>query len=71
MQIILGILLGIFIGMLFMGLLSARRISELIYEKNYYKKALQDEKIKTNQRDILIKDIIKESVTTGNQTTNS
>ena len=71
MQIVLGVLLGIFIGMLFMGLLSARRISELIYERNYYKKALKNEKIKTNQRDILIKDIIKESVTTGNQTTNS
>jgi hypothetical protein len=54
-----------------MGLMTTKRVSDLVFERNYYKKALRDEKIKVEQRDVLIKDIIKESVTTTNQTTNS
>lgn len=71
MQIILSAIFGIFIGILFMGLISIKRVSDLVFERNYYKKALRNEKIKVEQRDVLIKDIIKESVTTTNQTTNS
>lgn len=71
MQIILSSIFGVFIGMLLMGLISTKRVSDLVFERNYYKKALRDEKIKVEQRDVLIKDIIKESVTTTNQTTNS
>lgn len=71
MQIILSSIFGVFIGMLLMGLISTKRVSDLVYERNYYKKALRDEKIKVEQRDVLIKDIIKEPVTTTNQTTNS
>lgn len=71
MQIILSAIFGIFIGILFMGLISIKRVSDLVFERNYYRKALRNEKIKVEQRDVLIKDIIKESVTTTNQTTNS
>lgn len=71
MQIILSSIFGIFIGILLMGLMTTKRVSDLVFERNYYKKALRDEKIKVEQRDVLIKDIIKESVTTTNQTTNS
>jgi hypothetical protein len=67
MEVIIGALLGFFIGILCMGLMASRRVSDLIWERNYYKKALVDEKIKVNQRDVLIRDIIKEPATTTNQ----
>lgn len=71
MQIIIVAILGVFIGIILMGLMATKRVSDLVFERNFYKKALRDEKLKVEQRDILIRDIIKESVTTTNQTTNS
>lgn len=71
MQIIICTLVGIIIGIILTSLMSASKISDLVYERDEYRRKLVNEKIKTEQRDILIKDIIKESVTTGNQTTNS
>lgn len=71
MQIIIVVILSVFIGIILMGLIATKRVSDLVFERNFYKKALRDEKLKVEQRDILIRDIIKESVTTTNQTTNS
>lgn len=72
MLIIIGGTVGVFIGMVLMGLLNNSKVEDLIFERDYYKTALQREKLKTEQRDILIRDLIKkESVTTTNQTTNS
>lgn len=72
MQIIIGAILGIFIGIIFMGLMATNRVGDLIFERDWYKKVLRDEKIKTEQRDILIRDLIKkESVNDRKSTTNS
>lgn len=68
MQIIIGACMGVLIGMVLMGLLNTQKISDLIFERDYYKTALTREKLKTEQRDILIRDLIKkESVTTTNR----
>lgn len=67
MGVIMGALLGFFIGILCMGLMASRRISDLVWERNYYQKALVDEKLKVDQRDVLLRDIIKEPATTTNQ----
>lgn len=68
MLVILGAIIGAFVGIILMGLLNSSQISDLIFERNYYKTALTREKLKTEQRDILIRDLIKkESAENGNQ----
>ena len=68
MQVIIGACFGTLIGMVLMGLLNTQKISDLIFERDYYKTALTREKLKTEQRDVLIRDLMKkESVTTTNR----
>lgn len=72
MLIIIGGTVGVLIGMVLMGLLNSSKVEDLIFERDYYKTALQKEKTKTEQRDILIRDLIKkESVNDRKSTTNS
>ena len=59
MLVIIGAITGVFIGMTLMGLLNINKIKDLIFERDYYKASLRKEKIKTEQRDIFIRDLIK------------
>lgn len=68
---IISAIVGVFIGIILTSLTVSAKTSDLISERDYYFKALKNEKLKVEQRDVLIRDIIKEPVTTTNQKTNS
>lgn len=61
MSVILGALMGVFIGITFFALVSVNRINTLESKSCYYKQKYLDEKFKRQQRDILIKDYQEES----------
>lgn len=71
MSIIISALLGFMLGGLATILLALNRIANLVEQRNDYRQRLINEKLKTEQRDILLRDIIKESVKTDKSTTNS
>ena len=71
MNIIISAILGIMIGMLLTSLFVMNRIADLILQRNDYRQRLINEKLKTQQRDIFLRDILKESVKTNKSTTNS
>lgn len=59
MEVILSAILGIMIGMLLASLFAMEKISDLTWERNDYRRKLINEKSKTEQRDILLRDILK------------
>lgn len=61
MSVILGALMGVFIGITFFALVSVNKINTLESKSRYYKQKYLDEKFKRQQRDILIKDYQEES----------
>ena len=71
MPIIISAILGIMIGMLLTSLFVMNRIADLILQRNDYRQRLINEKLKTQQRDIFLRDILKEPVKTNKSTTNS
>lgn len=60
MSVILGALMGIFLGVTLFALVSATRIEELEHKAYSYKRKYQDERFKVIQRDSLIKDYQEE-----------
>lgn len=60
MEVILSAILGIMIGMLLASLFAMGKISNLTWERNDYKKRLINEKLKTEQRDILKKEPVND-----------
>jgi hypothetical protein len=62
MEVILSAILGIMIGIIITRLKTSDEIANLKWERNDYRQRLIKEKLKTEQRDILIRDLIKEPV---------
>jgi hypothetical protein len=71
MEVILSGILGVMIGILLTSLFATAKISDLTWERDDYRQRLINEKLKTEQRDILLRDILKEPVKTDKSTTNS
>ena len=71
MEVILSGILGVMIGMLLTSLFAMAKIADLTWERDDYRQRLINEKLKTEQRDILLRDILKELVKTNKSTTNS
>lgn len=71
MKVIISAILGIIIGIIITRLKTSTEISDLKWERDDYRKRLINEKLKTEQRDILLRDILKEPVKTNKSTTNS
>lgn len=65
MNVIVSAILGILVGMLLTLTLAIKRIADLVWERNDYRKRLIDAKSQIEKRDTLIKEIIKEPVKTN------
>lgn len=72
MEVIISAILGIMIGIIITRLKTSNEMASLKCEREYYEKKFTNEKIKTEARDIFIRDLLKkESVKTNKSTTNS
>lgn len=72
MEVIISAILGIMIGIIITRLKTSSEMASLKCEREYYEKKFTNEKIKTEARDIFIRDLLKkESVKTNKSTTNS
>ena len=61
MSVIIGGLMGVFIGITLFALVSANTVQKYQSRINHYKKKYHDEQEKVTQRDILIKDYQEEN----------
>ena len=72
MEVIISAILGIMIGIIITRLKTSNEMASLKCEREYYEKKFRNEKIKTEARDIFIRDLLKkESVKANKSTTNS
>lgn len=71
MKIIISAILGIIIGIIITRLKTSTEIADLKWERDDYRQRLINEKLKKEQRDIFLRDILKEPVKTNKSTTNS
>lgn len=71
MEVIISAILGIIIGIILTKLKTSNEIANLKWERDDYRQRLINEKLKREQRDILLRDILKEPVKTNKSTTNS
>lgn len=62
MSVILGAIMGTFIGLSLYALVAVTKINELEDKAFYYKKKFMDERFKVQQRDCLIRDYQKDQV---------
>ena len=52
MQIIISVLLGVFIGAILMGIIAGNRITELTFERDWYKGTLVAENLREEKKSI-------------------
>lgn len=72
MEVIISAILGIMIGIIITRLKTSNEMTSLKCKREYYEKKFTNEKIKTEARDIFIRDLLKkESAKTNKSTTNS
>ena len=71
MEVIISAILGIMIGIIITRLKTSNEIANLKWERNDYRQRLINEKLKREQRDIFLRNILKEPVKTNKSTTNS